>query len=624
MVRLKVTREGLEKLKDEVDAVKKLGLGEFPQGAPPGTVPIGDGWYKTPNTPADPQDCDRYPDSPWCGGNPIDLSSPFSYSPDAQVHGCGFDLELGGTVAWIKMPPQRLSYRFEGECRREPPPPPEPKDSQPRNRILNLPNAFGNDYFYLFWHQCGEFDPPSQWQSFICPGQTEIVNNTSYYSEINGIGWDSFRRYSSEPYTQRSITAGYRKTASPPYGTYAEYYFDTNGEMVGYWRQGSTYYAFTDQFGRKTYYKGDITASIADSVGAMWAGGEAGLHITKGRWGAICNWLINWTGYDIQYDFLVQLDCGKFNPYKRNPPPDEPCNCNMACCPDYSPLLQQLLNEIKKANAAIGSTSFPVTATIFDEDENKPQAQSKTIKLKTIAESISKIIERNEKLSKIIGIDQLPLELPQSVIVQPESNPLQKALNFLNPFKNEKITSLIELHAWKIKQDSAVLGQWAQVIKIQSTEKKKVMVDGKEIEKEVEKTEEVILPNIAQTMKEQMLLQSQQMKTMGLILDCTVKLMIDVAQAKAISAETVKRVEDVQQYLDYPTNERTVDVPVQITFPNPKDPKDVQNDLYKFLKEGKITITFDDWTGEHSQDEKLLDLLQAAKTIQGVYFSKGG
>lgn len=646
MVNFKTVRKDFDTVRKNLGDPRKLGLGEFPQGTPAGTVPIGDGWYATPTTPADPQDCDRYPDSPWCGGNPL-TAKPVDLSVDAQVHGCGWDIEVAGAIAFIKVPPARLSYRYEGECRNEPPPwtPPPPPGFFPGMPPPEtpFPGGIGDDEMvvvgisYSYYHYIAYFGTEQHPEPAI---GTDTGNTTGATLSYPGSAIAHYYGHADMP-AFASISFGRNVV-----GTRNDEYIRRYGDLAGS-------YTFQDQFNmhpaQETNGTGVIKfvsrgynndSNISNDLG------EQDAAIFWGRYADVKEAFKEEALYDVYSDNVfvsttiltpsvvgIYVIPGPHNgqprtPYDRNPPPpdnddDDPDkDCCMSCCPDYSSLLKQLLAEIKKANKAIGSDSFPVSATIYDEDENKQQAQSKSLKLKTIAESITKIIDRNEKISKIIGIDTFPLELPESVIIHPESNILQKALNFLNPFKNTKIYSVMDLLVWKIKQDSAVLGQWGQTIKVQSTEKKKVMVDGKEIEKDVEKTEEVILPNMAQTMKEQILLQSQQMKTMGMALDCIVKLLIDVAQAKAISAETVRRVEDIQQYLDYPTNEKTVDVPVQITFPNPKDPKDVQNDIFKLLQEGKITITYDDWTGEHSQDEKLLDLLQAAKTIQGVYFSK--
>lgn len=118
--------------KDSNDHKEKKGIGTPP---PSGLVPAGNsGIYVTPNTPADPRDCDRYPSSPYCGGNPfnnklIDIKPSFT----AQIDACGISVSatLNPTLGFIKLPPVSAAYidpncraEYERKKRHEPPPAP--------------------------------------------------------------------------------------------------------------------------------------------------------------------------------------------------------------------------------------------------------------------------------------------------------------------------------------------------------------------------------------------------------------------------------------------------------------------------------------------------------------------
>ncbi len=96
--------------------------------------PIGDtGFFVTPNEPADPTDCARYPDSPWCGGtglniDPLDLS-PIGLEPAFEISPCEVCIRVDGRFFWIALPPQHICYRRKDpECQ---PPPPEPPIPEP-------------------------------------------------------------------------------------------------------------------------------------------------------------------------------------------------------------------------------------------------------------------------------------------------------------------------------------------------------------------------------------------------------------------------------------------------------------------------------------------------------------
>lgn len=627
-------------------------------------VPIGLGLYTTPtNDPkvSDPQNCEgNLGDiSPWCGKNPLSIA-PIGLDIELAYDECNIWVEISPTLAFLKLPPGQIAYRFPGKCREEPPKPP-PFESAPGEKRITVPNGIdGNAEVYAFtgidttsttvstYDERGTrkqivdyFEQKTIFTYFVCPG---IKQHHKIYTSDNSYYWYDSPIRGISSYQSMSITTGEPPISNAFTGT-VDWTTIGNGFLIKYgvtddlliWEESSS----GENNTQRRYYVPQpypvITGVVELIIGKT---GEGAGYIYKGKWKhilVIYNSMQAPTSYaeegystsgslHVHADLVVKTDCSKArDTSKLPPPPKRDKDCCMACCNSPSQdntLLKEILAQIKKANKAIGSDKFPVQATIFDENEDKQEAQSKVIKLTDIAGSITKIIDRNEKISKIIGIDTFPLELPESIIVNPEKNIIQKALDFLNPFKNVKINSVMELLVWNIKQQSAVFGQWGQVIQVESTEVKEKNVDGKITKEEHTKTEEVVLPNMAQTMKEQILLQTQLMKNTGLTMDMIVKLMIELAQAKLIIAETVKRVEDIQQYMDYPTQERTVEVPLQINFPNVNDPQDKQNDLFELLKEGKAKIVFDDWTGEHSQDEKFLDLLQAAKTIMGVYYSK--
>lgn len=84
-------------------------------------IPIGDkGLYVTPSEPADPTDCSRYPDSPFCGGIPL-TTTPIGLDPEIINDGCNIGVRLNPAIAFIRLPPVALVYR-KPECRLKPKP----------------------------------------------------------------------------------------------------------------------------------------------------------------------------------------------------------------------------------------------------------------------------------------------------------------------------------------------------------------------------------------------------------------------------------------------------------------------------------------------------------------------
>lgn len=130
-----------------IDAVLNPDRQEVDSIIPDHLEPIGDtGFWVTPDEPADPQDCARYPDSPWCGGTGVDWEAvvdvaPVSVTPYVSTNGCETCITVDASLFWIALPQHNICYRLPIEgCipRREPdpptpPPPPPGRDGGPWN-----------------------------------------------------------------------------------------------------------------------------------------------------------------------------------------------------------------------------------------------------------------------------------------------------------------------------------------------------------------------------------------------------------------------------------------------------------------------------------------------------------
>lgn len=115
--------------------------------SPKGLVPVGDsGLYATPDEPADPADCDRYPSSIYCGENPFSLE-PVSLEPSIILDECNIGIQLDGTFGFIKVPPIAIVYRRE-QCRHRKPR--NPNERPPIEIDPNKPIRYNIDTYYIF------------------------------------------------------------------------------------------------------------------------------------------------------------------------------------------------------------------------------------------------------------------------------------------------------------------------------------------------------------------------------------------------------------------------------------------------------------------------------------------
>lgn len=126
---------------------------ETPTLIPDYMEPIGDsGFFTTPMEPADPTDCERYPESPWCGGPGINIGDvidavPLSITPSFERNRCEACLSLAPTLFWISLPQYKICYRRKlPECDPPKPPPvpfPIPPAPSPDAQFLPMPQVPG-------------------------------------------------------------------------------------------------------------------------------------------------------------------------------------------------------------------------------------------------------------------------------------------------------------------------------------------------------------------------------------------------------------------------------------------------------------------------------------------------
>lgn len=629
-------------LKNELeDANEQLGLGEPP---PSGLVPIGDsGLYATPDTPADPWDCTRWERSPYCGGNPIEPKLVgLDVETTVQVNPCGItrSATVNPTLFGISLPPVSIAHIPEA-CREE-------YEKQGDNRPPPPPPSNRDGYEPTPQYRPHGFDPDCQ---------VAVVTQDYYYEEVQeryGNEWavgiyQIYGTVEKSAYPTGAKVPWYNPYGKPEnlttalassQGSYTVYNFLDEVWMRNVWRLPGRTHTQTSTVPLNLGIPPD-EPTVAQMMGLTTGGNykidyhyptgspyikTLAVHI--GRFGDIfpvnqispidnsfyINSDKNRTVRTIHERFVVFCKKISGDSSDRRPPPlrkpKKECCDDMGCCqPPYGNRQQQNNNEILKLLREIRKNqgNFPVNVQFFDADENKPGSQTKTVKIHNIAEGVKTQVERTEKTSKMIGVDLFPMKLPQSVIENKDSNLLGTALSLLNPFKNVRVTSVAQLNWWMFERLHEILGHWQGFIDVEDADPVK----------EGEQPKRVILPNISLTMREQIHLQTAHMKATGLILDCLIKVLIDLAGTKVLTAECAARIKDIQEYLDYPTVEKTNNVPTQITVAKSNAAQKDRENLHKFLQPSHMNFVYDDWTGEHSLEEKLIDLLQAAVVLRG-------
>lgn len=287
-------------------------------------------------------------------------------------------------------------------------------------------------------------------------------------------------------------------------------------------------------------------------------------------------------------------------PRRRFPPPKDCC----MCCPriDTSAndrLLRLILQRI----------GTPTGVFIYDENPGKKGAQSTERKPQTLFAAAKLATERVELNSRITGIAAFPVEVPDTVVQPYKDGIFAKVFDFIDGNKVRKLNSVAEFIAWQAEQDSATTGQFHQVIEIDSPKGKTP----------------IVLPNIASTLREIILLLTQMARNSSIDMDANIRTLVETADIKTQLAKVLATVVDIQDYLDYPTNEVTTQVPVAINIPSPDKQKgwtDKQENFDSLMRNSYENITYHDWTGEMSMQDMLSDILNVMAMLKAIIYQR--
>ncbi|MBW4568048.1 MAG: hypothetical protein KME31_08495 [Tolypothrix carrinoi HA7290-LM1] len=574
-----------------------------------GLVPLFNSpFYATPDEPADPTDCNRYPDSPYCGGNPLTAKFAPSIEVSMVRDECNLGIQFDGSFAFIKVPPVQIVYR-NPNCIPEPPEknPPITTTTQTTPSTPS-PNYCGEgEHLLLFW---GDYwrqrigDPPEDgWFDEVWTVQILTVIPSIIFPEINpkvpGIlvsaRWKRHRIGRGLPRGDYEYTHISNKT------------FKIHADIRSVRRRDGEDLVYQplyedlqpNRLSWVGYYPGDIDISV--------------FHGTYERLQETMLLHPNYQQHTSNNVHTIAEYTGGIycRPYERNNSPPPP-NC-MCCCPNVEQN-DQLLRLILKR---IGE---PKEVTIFDEDLNRKGAQKAKKKPQTLNDFLKLAVERIEIVSRIVGIENFPVSVPDTVIEPHKEGIFAKIFGFIDGTKKRKINTLTEFVAWMSEQDSAVLGEFHQVLEFETGEKDK---KGKPVKSTV------VLPNVAETLKEITLLVAQSAKQNNVQTELIFKIAMEVVAARAAAHKASLIAADIQDYLDYPTQTVTGTIPTSVKLPyvvqNSKgqfEVTEINEDHKEFLKPGSVSFSYDDWTGDNSLKDHLMDLLQMASMLRAILYQR--
>lgn len=381
-------------------------VGKIGKDLPEGMEAKGGGWYGSPDV-IDPRDCDNFPNSVWCGGNPLsDPRKGVGLNLDWGVNECGAWASAEGTVAgvslgnhtraWVKEE-CRQDYEREERDRKHPPiePPPDWQSGNWKPEPQYRPSGFRLDDRVCVIVCDTLFSEVQEYHGDAFGWAVATYFARGSASECNYPTSDLTPRY-YPPHSLVTATCSTKgtitivTTANPAW----VWAYQTNPEVKPYTPYPPPFASSTTTFERLEAIPFDLPSGnqFTDDVDYQFRGyspvGEAGLvnlGIFYGRFGDIFpNYQISpsislFEGQDTQgrtnerrlkiYErkiyFCVKIDGSKPSkrPHRDSPPPPKK-NCCMQCCSSQSQRdpnddLAKILKELRDIKKVLGFSKYP-------------------------------------------------------------------------------------------------------------------------------------------------------------------------------------------------------------------------------------------------------------------------
>lgn len=496
-----------------------------------GLVPIGDsGWYITPDSPVDPTDCDLYPDSPYCGGNPISFSTLLGIEPAIVWDECNIGVQFTPVVGFIKLPPLQFVYK-------------DPKCINP----LKPPEVFENSYEFCL--------PVSNW------GYYHPCATITYSGQASPNTQDDVRRH----WTQDDYVV-----------------VEHENYTGGYWKKKDMQFTWKFDpnilFDRICFFKDGI-----DSIPSIkWR------FVAFGKSSSFSVPLpLRWDPTTFKVESIIPCDL-------KTPPPPLMNNC---CCPANDDLLKAILSYVETITQNVGY--YPHNAVIYDQDETEPDAQKKIIQLNSVADALNLLTSRVETANKIIGIEEYPASLPQSLISKDEG-----FVGNLIPNPNVEIPNLTRLVGWFVERVDELVGQFEIPIEIKDTDP---TTPG-------DQPVGLKITNVAEGLAEMLGLLLQTAYNTEALININTRTLVETGGDKVQNYKTYMLLEALTEYIGFKYNE--VIKKVNLTF------KPGAEGLDQMLKEHQQDVLVADFDEKLDFQSDLQRLLEAASIVKAVHFRR--
>lgn len=519
-------------------------------------VPLGDtGLWITPTEPVSPTDCDNWADSPYCGGNPFS-EQLYGLNPEIVFDECNIGISLNPVLGFIKMPQFQLVYKDLNNpaCI-----PPLPESVPPKENSKTLVFAPPGASYYLI--------VPI---SFISSTESKAYHEEQFQARKRNFSIQVLEiQY---PYTGnhqilvKDYVYDYSYLVTP--SVYIKYVVSYSFEYNQLFKQrqdsqttiirdkefeqlSGTYEYYGDP--RQNIYILPNTSFVTFILAGASKGTQAAMVVNPLEAPEVFNESLNINNPNtIVSDTLiykVYTDIGF--PLPSLPPPKP--QCCMGCCPNT----------------------------------NQDDALLQTL------------LEKVEKLSQIVGVDEYPASLPESLISKDEG-----FIGNLIPNPNVEIPNLTRLLGWYVERFDEIMGQFEIPIQVKDADP---TTPG-------DQPVGFKLSNMAESVAEMMGLLLQASINLEILVNMNTRTMVETGQDKQQNFKSYMLMQAIAEYLGFEQKDVIAKMPLSF---NP-----AKDNLEEMLKETEMTVTVTDYNEKGNLRSNLVDLLQAAAIIRAVYWRK--
>lgn len=540
--------------------------------APGGMVPIGDsGWYTTPEEPASPDDCERYPDSPFCGGIPLSFK-PIDIGLNLVIDECNLGIRLNPVIAFIKLPPIAVAYR-KPECRIRPIP--TRTEYSPVQYCFDVDCKKGKLYIkyegtsYIRNRRYGVVPNPVFKETHAIDPEYPPIPGTSHVVFVQGT--IEIQDYGKKPFCVNLF----------PHER-GDYYIyisgQSNPEAVDFRGVIDQYFVFA--------HGHDLSDYVYRKMYAVYFNSSAEESYSFYRW--------DFVGKNFEEN--VFFDNFRITSiYCEIPPPPPPISPpeeeEMGCCELVAVLVQKVNSLSIKVNE--------LTELVENIDDSSEAIENLVETTDELTEKTNESLEKLEKLSDIIGVDEYPASLPTSLISKDEG-----WLGNLIPNPNVSIPNLTRLLSWYIERFDEIMGQFEIPIEIKDADPTR---PGNQ-------TVGIKVDNIAEGIAESMGLLLQIAYNTEALVNINTRTLLETGGDKVQNFKTYMLLEALTEYMGFKFKE--IEKKVALTF------KPGESDLSKLLKEYEQPVIVADFDEKTDFQADLRKLMEAAAIIKARYFRK--